>query len=1064
LAIALASSPSRGVAQTSDDANNRPVVHLDFDTPLQRIGSPSANSEPRAFDAETTATTPGHLISPIERDNKSSLSFNGNSSIVDSGLPSNAPGFSEDFTWEGFFFSPSSNRYLAETGIADRLISQFANNKGDWTRFAIGLVAAKNNEADASLCVELEGTEGRTFGRGTIEVTPDCWHHFAVVHKGTSGAAKVTWYLDHKKCGEVFLGGQANLNRLKPAGTAPLTIGARLLEGKQVNRGFRGLMDEVRLTPIPLDPSRFLRVRETPIERLVEVDLFDGVTDQFVWDFAKLKPTETLQYEALVFVGLPQRFSSRGDLAPRFGAQTLRGRVALALPKGTYRLLLRTSSNAILSVDGRIVVDARHPKGTHPLIAQTDTPKRVARDHFGSVAFDGGTHRFELAAKFEDEAAEDLADVVACYAGEDGVWRLLGSPSAEALSPTVWSAYRGRAIKHRQSLDGERRRAAIERGERQWERRHELARQTAKRWAQVRAPSDGHPIDTFIDERRAASNKPALPRSDDAAFLRRLSLDVRGRIPSLGEIESFLADKRADKRERVIDLFLQSDEWADHWVSYWQDVLAENPSLVFPTLNNSGPFRRWIFESFRQNMAFDRFATELILMEGENESGGTAGFASATKNDSPMAMRSYVIMRAFLAVDLKCARCHDSPIGEHEQKDLFQLAAMLNDAPLTVPATSVAAANPLDAARDALVTTTLKADQQVAPRWPREIVSRSTVKVDLIAIPSRARPRKQLAALVTSPANPRFTDVIVNRVWKRYFGHGLIEPLDNWNDDPEAKNRKLLRYLSGHFARSAYDLKSLARLILTSQAYQRSVASNAPTRRRMTAEQLVDSLFLAAGKSFGGESLTLNATDRGAANLPTPTRSWQFTALPNERGRPALAMPVNQTIVDVLRSFGWNGNRQQPISKRDQTTTALQPLILFNGLMSRRIVRMSESSAITELCLKLLTVDELVEKLFLTVLSRHPNRQERSAFTDLLRPNFERRRTGKAKASVKPLVQFQPDWRKHLQPEQTSMAIEAQARVREGERPTVRLTDDFRERVEDALWALINSPEFVFVP
>jgi len=175
-------------------------------------------------------------------------------------------------------------------------------------------------------------------------------------------------------------------------------------------------------------------------------------------------------------------------------------------------------------------------------------------------------------------------------------------------------------------------------------------------------------------------------------------------------------------------------------------------------------------------------------------------------------------------------------------------------------------------------------------------------------------------------------------------------------------------------------------------------------------------------------------------------------------------MPVSQTIVDVMTAFGWDGARQQPRSERDSATTAIQPAILFNGLMTQRIVRLSDRSAITELFLQQLSVEQLVDKLFLTVLSRRPNDEERRRFVELLKPGFEQRRTGKPKKPLAPLSTFQPDWRKHLEAEQTRLLLEAQKQVARGEPPTERLTEDFRERVEDALWALINSSEFVLIP
>jgi hypothetical protein len=116
------------------------------------------------------------------------------------------------------------------------------------------------------------------------------------------------------------------------------------------------------------------------------------------------------------------------------------------------------------------------------------------------------------------------------------------------------------------------------------------------------------------------------------------------------------------------------------------------------------------------------------------------------------------------------------------------------------------------------------------------------------------------------------------------------------------------------------------------------------------------------------------------------------------------------------------------------------------------------------MCLEATTPEQLVEWLFLSVLSRPPNKRELTAFTDLIEPGFDMRRTGKLRATPLPLSDFQPDWKKHLQAEQTQLMMEAQKRVARGEAPTERLTDDFRERVEDSLWALINSPEFFYLP
>ena len=745
----------------------------------------------RLVDVASTKLTPCNLVSPNEVPNTGAWQFDGRNSIAYA-VPGSESGFAENFTWEGFFLTPSSNRYLTETGIADRLVTQFAFDKGNWTRLAIGLVA--DGDGKPRLSVELEGFDGRSFGAGDQVVAPDRWHHFALVHEGTSAAARLRWYLDYKLTGELLLGGQANQNTLRPPGSAPFTIGARLRDGQAANRGFEGLIDEVRLTPRPLRMEEFL---------LCGGDLSDRVV-------------------------LRQEPTLRDD------------------------------------------------------------------DEF-------------------------------------------------------------------------------------WRKRHLWAREQSRSWRDNLAGSWS--IDSIV--------KACGPAIDDAACLRRLSLVVRGRIPSPDEIEQFLADRRVDKRQRAIDRMLASPEWSDGWVGYWQDVLAENPSVVFPTLNNSGAFRQWLYESFRDNKPFDRFVTELLLMDGANakrpDYDGPASFALATGNDAPMAMRAHVALKAFAAVDLKCARCHDSPVDDFRQDQLFLLAAYLNGGPLEVPAASVAAIG--KASERGLITTSLKPGQRVIPEFLTAHWSSGAMPPDSL-MPVRDGTRAELAALLTSPENSRFSDVVVNRVWKHLCGTALVEPVDKWESIGSSSEGQVLRYLSGEFVESGYDLKWLARRILGSAVWQ----AERPRRRTMSAEQVVDSLFLAVGKDFQAEILGVNATDPGAVQLPRPRRAWQFAALPNERDRPALGMPVNQTIVDVMTAFGWSGSRQQPRSDREQMVSARQSLLLFNGLMSQRIVRLSEGSAITELCLRDVSVRELVRGLFLTVLGWVPDETELRTFAEFLSSGFHQRR------------------------------------------------------------------------
>ena len=142
---------------------------------------------------------------------------------------------------------------------------------------------------------------------------------------------------------------------------------------------------------------------------------------------------------------------------------------------------------------------------------------------------------------------------------------------------------------------------------------------------------------------RSSGHRDLTPTADDLAFLRRVTLDTVGLVPTEAEVRAFLGDDRPDRRARVIDRLLADPRGADHWVGYWQDVLAENPNILNPTLNNTGPFRWWIYESLLDKKPVDRFVTELIGMEGSLRQGGPAGFAMASENDVPMAEKGMIV-------------------------------------------------------------------------------------------------------------------------------------------------------------------------------------------------------------------------------------------------------------------------------------------------------------------------------------------------------------------------------------------------------------------------------------
>ena len=231
-----------------------------------------------------------------------------------------------------------------------------------------------------------------------------------------------------------------------------------------------------------------------------------------------------------------------------------------------------------------------------------------------------------------------------------------------------------------------------------------------------------------------------------------------------------------------------------------------------------GGFRFWIYESFRDNKPMDRFVTELIMMRGSKYEGGPAGFAMATQNDVPMAAKAQVIGKAFLGMELTCARCHDAPYHSYKQADLISMAAMLDRKPIKLPPTSSLPPG----GREASVEVTLKPGDVVQPAWAFDDVLYNQSLAKLIRSPSDQR--EQLAAIVTSPTNKRFARVIANRLWQRLMGDGLVEAVDDW-EGARASHPELLDYLGRELVLSNYDLKHLARQILSSEAYRRQAVS-----------------------------------------------------------------------------------------------------------------------------------------------------------------------------------------------------------------------------------------------
>ena len=962
------------------------------------------------------------------------------------------------------------------------------NSAGDWHRWT--------------------SKEGFTVDKG--------WHHVAMTFE-FGKADSLVGYVDGRPVPGVWdLGGATD--KAPVVDDDQLWIGSSMAMG--ASSSFDGQLDEVAIYRKALKPERFmLRVpyfpkppappmpQSAPPRDEILVEVIEGIPDSPSWPATLPEPTEFWKEPAFAFFATPQRYSSKALRIDRSNPLILRASSVMKLPAGKYNFLVRTLRFGRLFIDGKLVVETPkrgHRGGGHGQMYELKSklapnsrqlfPGAVER--MAEVELDGKDHeyRFEVHAGGQTRRVEfgetsvSFAPVAApadqtseTSNTESTPFRVLSTKLDIPMTNRGWESYERRRRNEYVWIDQQKRLEVGDAEQHYWNKRHEIAQEIVGATSRVPLPNVSantaltNDIDRFILARLQKEGVTPTPLCDDWTFMRRVSLHLIGTPPSPDLVDEFIADKSPNRRARFIDRMLEHPGWADHWVGYWQDVLAENPNIINPTLNNTGPFRWWIFESFLDNKPFDRFATELISMEGSAQFGGPAGFEMASQNDAPFAAKAHIISQGFLALEMKCARCHDAPFHDFAQEDLFSIAAMLKRSPQKVPKSSTI---PGGLSNSDLVKVSLKADQPISAKWPFAEKVGSSIPDGIMQSPGDSR--RELAARVTSPHNDRFAEVLVNRLWHRYLGRGLVASMDDWETE-EPSHPDLLRYLARDFVLSSYDIKHVARLILNSGTYQRqfAVAEDepraelfaAPVRQRLTAEQLVDSLFATSGKHFRAGDMNIDIDGsreiKNSLNLGIPRRAWMFSSMSNERDRPSLTLPHVAPFVSMMETFGWRSSRQSPLTVREEAATVLQPAIIANGTVGRRFTRLSDDSAFTELALQDQPVSELVNAVFIRSLTRKPDSEERAMFVELLSDGYDERiNKEEANKPLPPLPTLRTGvgWSNHLHPDANTLQVETHEVVNQGDSPTKRLTHAWRERFEDTLWALMNSPEFVFAP
>ncbi len=462
-------------------------------------------------------------------------------------------------------------------------------------------------------------------------------------------------------------------------------------------------------------------------------------------------------------------------------------------------------------------------------------------------------------------------------------------------------------------------------------------------------------IDQLLTQRWAEANVEPAPPADDAEFVRRVYLDLAGRIPSAAETRVFLADTRADRRARLVEQLLAGPRFAMHFAGVWRALLIPEAGNNFIVRLQQGSFEGWLKERVARNQGYDELVRDLVTatIPSGNQAlaaaftgGGTSPLAFYAAKEFKAENLAASTARIFLGASVECAQCHNHPFSDWKREQFWEFAAFYSgirsqqQMDVIVPQAEVA-----DQKEIAIPGTDKKVQAKFLdgknPTWPTE--------------KGKAKSRVTMAEWLTAKENPYFARAAVNRLWAYFYGTGLIEPVDEVVGAATTRHPELFDLLAREFAEHKFDVKYLIRAITATRAYQltsaaRSQADDPALYARMplrglTPEQLFDSVVTATGfrDSGGGDDLRSFVTGGSKSG-----RSEFVTKFANPAERPV-----------------------------DASTSILQALTLMNGKVIGDATSLARSETLAAVVdAPFATTADRVETLYLATLSRRPTNTE----------------------------------------------------------------------------------------
>ena len=506
-------------------------------------------------------------------------------------------------------------------------------------------------------------------------------------------------------------------------------------------------------------------------------------------------------------------------------------------------------------------------------------------------------------------------------------------------------------------------------------------------------PESNNFVDNHVFENLQTLGIPPSPVCDDATFLRRVTLDIAGRLPTEDESRAFLTNSNEDRRDQVIDDLLKSPDYADYFANKWTSLL-KNRRDDNSDITSNFAFHAWMRDSLLANRPYDQIVRELLAATGTVMGNPPVAWYKRVKEPKEQIED---VAQLFLGVRMQCAQCHHHPFERWSQDDYYSLVAFFSK--VGRKPTGVRGEDQIFHQRGVAGEKNPKTGETLLPAALGDSVGE---------IPAGEDPRLRLADWMSSAENPFFAKALVNRYWKHFFSRGLIEPEDDIRDTNPPTNPELLAAIEKHFVDSGYDLKELVRVITRSHAYQLSSVPNQHNiadrqnysrfyPKRLQAEVLLDSI----------DFLTAARTD--FANLPVGTK--------------AVALPDNSynKSSPFLRVFGRPESTSVCECERVQSSSLAQSLHFINAADIKAKLAFKGGRAERLAAAKDVSNQDRVNELYLAAYSRAPGEEE----------------------------------------ETTAVAYLSEPRVG-GDKKPISEVDATRENLQDLLWALINTKEFLF--